>query len=158
MPYADVEAVRGRLPWRTINATSRPTQTRVQAWIDESIALLNGALAAGGLPVPYADGTTAATQLGVWVVDYVEARVKNAYGADGDRDFVTGEGDEAVTAFNDRLDDILKRPAVYGAMLGTAPSAPDSARRLRSHVLDNRDGESIAAGDFAPAFTKGEVF
>lgn len=158
MPYADLEAVRGRLPWRTINTTSRPSQARVQSWLDEAQALLNGALAAGGLPAPYADGSSAATQLGVWVVDYVEARVKNAYGADGERDFVTGEGDEAIAAFNDRLDDILKRPAVYGAMLGTVSAAPDSARRLRSHVLDNSDGESIAAGDFAPAFTKSEVF
>lgn len=157
MPYADLDAVRARLPWRTINATSRPSQTTVQAWLDEAEAQINGALAAGGLPAPYADSSPAGLQLRIWVADYAEARVKNAYNADGERDFVTGEGDEQLAQFKERIDDMLARPAVYGAMLGTTPTAPEGTRRLRSHVLNSAIGR-IADGDFAPSIKRDEVF
>ncbi len=148
--YATLSDVQGRVPSRTLSATTKPDTSRVQAWLDEAERMLNQALLAAELPAPYTTAGATAI-LGVWVTDYAEGRVRIAFanaGGDGGND----DGERLIESFNDRLSDILTRPTFYGAWLAGG-SSPAAANRVRAYVTDNTDGKSIAAGDFAPTFT-----
>lgn len=153
--YATIESVRKRAPYRAIDSTSRPSADDVQGWLDESQAELDATLQAAELPAPYT-ASAAMSILGRWITDYAEGRLRMAYAASGG-DGSNDDGKDLVTRFEERLDDIGKRPGRYAAMLG-AGAAPDTARRVRGHVLDNADGKTIEAGDFAPTFTTEELF
>ena len=160
--YATTSDVQARIPYRTIGASTKPSSTQVQDWLDTGQQLLDGALLAGELPAPYATAHAMGI-LKTWLVSYVEGRVRMAYaaaGGDGNND----DGKDLVQAFMGTsegaaqpglLEKIMTSPLVYGSMLA-AGSAPDSARRLSSHVLDNADGLSVSAGSFTPTFTVSE--
>lgn len=150
--YGLLSDVRGRLPHRTIDASSQPAQADVQAWLDEAEDMINGTLQAGGLPAPYT-AQQATRILGIVATDYAEGRYRNAYAA------AAGEGtdprgEELLRLFRETVADMRRNPGEWGAVLAGG-AGPDSARQVRGHVLDNRDGLTVAGGDFAPTFSKG---
>jgi hypothetical protein len=155
MPYADLDSLRGRQPHRTIDATSKPTATEVQAWLDEGQAILDSELKAGELPAPYSDAD-AVKVLRVIVLDYAEGRLRQAYATSGG-DHTNTDGLDQLDAFHKRITDIREHPVRWGAVLG-AGSAPGSARRIRSYATDNDAGKSVTGGDFDPVFEMTEVF
>ena len=146
--YLDVQA---RIPYRTIDASSPPTQSQVGAWVEEAEARINNALRAGGMAAPVANAE-GAEQLKALSIDYGEGRTRIAYasaGGDGGND----DGKDLIEQFGNVIDNILEHPARWSAML-QGGDASDATRRLRSHVLDHPDGHTVGAGDFDPAFTK----
>lgn len=155
MAYATYSDVQARVPYRTIGAATKPTDTQVTAWITESEAMLNGVLAAADLPAPYSS-TAAVNILKSWVCDRAEGLVRQAYASAGG-DGTNEDGKDLVLKFDKLLEDILKRPAIYGAMLAGG-DAPATSVKVRAYVTDNADGLSISNGDFAPTFTRDEVF
>lgn len=150
--YGQLSDVRGRLPHRTIDASTLPSQASVQAWLDEAEDLINGTLQAGGLPAPYT-AQQATRILGMVATDYAEGRYRNAY-ASAAGEGTDPKGEELLRQFQTTLADMRRNQAEWGAVLAGGVG-PDSARMVRGHVLDNRDGQTVAAGDFAPTFTKG---
>ena len=146
--YAAIGNVTARVAGRTIDATSSPTQTQVEAWIDEGEALVTGELLAAQCALPAASALGGKI-LTSWVADYAEAHVRMAWVAaiGGGSD----DGRDLLERFNTRLDDIANNPARYSAMLNGG-AADDSARALRSHILDNTDDKNVDDGDFDPIF------
>lgn len=151
MSYATTSDVQARDPYRTISVGSKPSEAQVTAWITETEALLNSSLRAAQI---YSDsfGADALAILKSWTVDRVSGLVRMAYAAAGG-DGANKDGQDLVDAFAALLKEIRMSSSFYGAML-LQGSAPDAARRLRGYVLDNIDDQTVAAGDFAPTFTK----
>ena len=146
--YAAIGNVTARVAGRTIDTGSAPTQVQVEAWIDEGEALVTGELLAAQCALPAASALGGKI-LTSWVTDYAEAHVRMAWVAaiGGGSD----DGKDLLERFNARLDDIANNPARYSAMLNGG-AADDSARSMRSHVLDNTDDKTVADGDFDPIF------
>lgn len=155
MAYATYSDVQARIPYRTISATSKPTSTQVTAWITETEAMLDGVLVAADLPAPYSS-TAAVNILKSWVCDRAEGLVRQAY-ASAAGDGTNDDGKDLIAKFDKLLEDILRRPTLYGAMLASG-DAPSSSVKLRAYQTDNDDGASISDGDFDPTFTRDEVF
>lgn len=152
--YANSSDVAARVPYRKIDATSDPTDVQVEQWITAAEAKLTGVLAAGQAttPVINANGIEIVKS---WVTDYAEGRVRMAYAATGDGS--NDDGKDLVEGFENLLTAIRADTAGFDAELSGGTST-DSSRTMRGHVLDNSDGKTIAAGDFAPTFTTEEVF
>lgn len=143
MSYAVHGDVQARIPYRTIGASSKPSQSDVTTWLAEAQAMLDGALAGAGLPAPYTD-SAAVLQLKSWVCDYAEGLVRKAYaaaGGAGDND----DGKDLLEKFEARLKDIAARPAVYERMLSPASTASTTTQVRASN----------ADGALEPEFTRG---
>lgn len=153
--YIQVSEVNARNPARAVSASTSPTDTQAQAWIEEAEAFINGALLVGNLPAPYTVGTNAAKILGMIVGDYAEGRIRIAYAAAGG-DGQNKDGEAQVEKFYETCKDIKRNPETWAAMLG-AGSPPVAARRNRGHVTDNADGETVDNGDFDPIFDRSET-
>jgi len=149
--YATSAELQVRMPYRTISASTKPTTTNVESWITESEGKLHGALKAAQISTPITD-SDGIQQMKSWVLAYCEGRLMVAFGSTGDDD-ERDDGRDLINAFELLLAEIQKSSAMYEAML-TGGSASASTRRMRSHVTDHVDGQSVSAGDFAPAFTK----
>ena len=150
--YANAVDVQTRVPYRTFGQATKPSAADVDGWIGFAEAKLVNTLRSVGLPASYTG--EAATVLKEVVVDYAEGRVRRAYaGAGGDG--TNQDGKDLLDGFEAVLKDIREAPAYWGGVLGSG-NTPDSARRLRSHVLDNTDDKLPA--DFAPEFERDEVF
>lgn len=149
--------VQKRLAGRTIDTTNEPTQDTVDAWLVDAETDLTTYLAAGGVTAADAD-TNGQVWLKKWAVNYAEGlfrRAQAATGGDGGND----DGTDKIAEFEEMLEKIANNPDRFGALLlGGLGSAPDSTRRLRSHILDHPDGDSVSAGDFDPEFTRNEVW
>ena len=153
--YVSTAQVNARLPYRTIDGSSSPTSTQVSEWIDEAEALIHGALNAAEVTTPIT-GTDGIKIMRSWVLDYSVGRTRIAFasaGGDGSND----AGIEDIERFNDRVTDILNNPSRYSAMLN-AGSGGSAARQIRGVQTDNDDDLSVSGGDFAPTFTRDEVF
>jgi len=153
--YVSTAQVSARLPYRTIDGSSSPTSTQVSEWIDEAEALLHGALNAAEVTTPIT-GTDGVKIMRSWVLDYAVGRTRIAFasaGGDGGND----AGIEDVDRFNERVTDILNYPMRYSAMLN-AGSGSSSSRQIRGVQTDNDDDLSVSNGDFAPTFSRDEVF
>lgn len=146
--YATVAAnLQPRVAGRTLDATSSPTSTQALTWIEEAEAMVVGALTAAQCAIPAA-GSSGAKIIASWVCDYAEAHCRMAWvaaiGGGGE------DGSKLLEAFDKRLDAIAENPARYDAMLNGGGT--DSSRRVRSHILDNTDGDTVEDGDFGPWF------
>jgi hypothetical protein len=153
--YATIDEVRARLPYRTIDDDSVPTEEQVEAWLDEAEAQLLSRLTAIQLPTPAAPPAASGLIVRSWVSDYVRGLVLQAWSSSTDSDTTTG--DKEVDIWRAMLDEIFSAPQKFGAILGAA-SPPDATRRIRSHILDNADNRSVDAGDFTPVITRRETF
>lgn len=151
--YADVQA---RMSYWTISASSDPSTTEIEAWLVEAESLVFGALQAGGNPGSYSS-TAAVASLCSWICDYAEGRARQSHANARGDGLNVDDGKDLLAKFDRLIDDILARPSLYGSRLA-AGDAPATSRRLMSYVTNNADNKTVAAGDFAPVFTKGEVF
>lgn len=151
--YADVAA---RLPQHTFSVSSKPTTTQQEVWLAYAEASIIAALQSGGNPGTYV--TTAGTvQIREWATDYGEGRTRQALQS-GKGDITNnGDGEKLIDDFNARILHIQTNPSLYGAMLA-AGDAPEGTSRLLSYQTSNDDDLTIANGDFAPTFTRSEVF
>jgi hypothetical protein len=125
----------------------------VEKWIEEAEALLNNCLNAANIATPITN-SNGRIELGKIVSDHVEGRIRMllaAAGGDGDND--DGQVLAAVLALV--CDDIRDNQVWWGDKLA---SGSGGARQLFGHPTDDVDGRTIAAGDFAPKFTKDDVF
>lgn len=149
--YADSADLQPRMPFREIGASTKPTATEVDLWITEAEGKLHGALKAAqiGTPITDSDGIHI---MASWVLSYAEGRVLIAYGSTGSED-ERRAGQELVDKFEALIKEIKVDPALYSGMLegGTADAA---TVRIRSHVTHHPDGQTVAAGDFDPQFTR----
>lgn len=146
MSYAVFADIAARIPYRTIGASTKPSQSDVTTWLAEAEAMLNGALLGAGLPAPYSDAS-AVLILKSWVCDYAEGYVRKAYaaaGGDGSND----DGKDLLEKFAQRLTDIAMQPAVYDRML-TPGSSASSTTQVRASNMD---------GALEPTFTRGEIY
>ena len=156
--YAQVKDVEARLSSFPLEGgkftkNTEPTVDHVARWLCEYEAKLNACLYGVGLPAPYSS-KHALYVLGVIVATAVEGRVRQVYAAargGGDDD-----GQEQLQAFKDACKDIRENQSYWADALGEGTQVAD--RNADGYVLNNNDGKSIGAGDFAPTFTKGMVF
>lgn len=142
--YAQVESVRARLPYRTLDASSDPSQTQVEEWILEAEANVNGMLTAIGVSSPCTDSTGRKILAGK-AASYAEGRVRMAFaaaGGDGDNE----DGRFLIEEFNEFLQDMNDNSAKWIAMLGGGGSA--GTGQLRGY--DGSDDDAT--------FTTDEVF
>ena len=153
MAYVSTAQIAAHLPYRTIDGSSSPSTTDVDAWIEEAEAVLDGALDAAQIPTPVS------TAKGIkicrsWVTDAVVGTLRLSFAAAGG-DPSNNAGQDQVEKFNERLTDILNNPQRYAMILGGGAGTAAS-RQLRSHVTDNLDGKTAA--DFEPTFSTSTEF
>ena len=150
--YATLDDVRGLLPNRVIDATSKPTEVEVQANLDSSEAMIEGELEASGVaivfPITPARGVSI---LGDAVKHRVAAIVERAYASTGN-DAIELDIDEFFH-FNDLITEIRRDAERIKIRLGL-DSGGES--RFRSNVTDSDVGESVEAGDFDPKWNRGK--
>ncbi len=149
--YATYSDVAARNPYHTVDASSKPSADDVSGWVTDAENALHGALNGVSIATPITN-TGGVALMKLWVIDYVAGLVKEAY-ANATGDSSNEDGRSQIDKFWDRLDDIADNGSVYDEKL-TGGAAGDSSRKTRFYVLDNNDGKTIAAGDFAPTFTK----
>lgn len=151
--YAVNGDLKPRIGDRPLTASTTPSETHVDNWILEGEARLEGALLAGGTPVPVTT-TRGKLLLKTWTLDYVEAhyRMSNAAaGGDGTND----DGKATLDKFLALIDDMYENPARYGAMM-VEGDAPEGTRQLRSNVLDDVDGR-VADVDMQAHYTVSDL-
>lgn len=122
--------VQKRVPYRPIDATTTPNSTDVVEWLDDAEAGLRSHLNAIGVTdLPADDTSNAGKLLKRWSEDYALGMVLIAFakaaGA-GDNE----DGESLIKAYDDRLNDILNRPSVYGDLMsgGSGPAATKHVR------------------------------
>jgi hypothetical protein len=150
MSYSTVVDVRGRVPYRVIDAGSAPSQTQVETWITESEAMLDSTLASVGIPGPFG-GASQIAILRAWSLDYPEGHVRMAYAAAGG-DGRNDDGKDLLDRFYRRLDWIRENPAQADAMLNP-PSSSDPATGPASYWTAG--GRTPA--DRVPEFSRGDT-
>lgn len=148
--YVTVSHLSARIPYRTISGATSPSTTQVDYWIEESEAILHGALAAAGYSGPF-DGTDQINILRSWCLDYVEGRFRMAYAAAGG-DGRNDDGKDLIKRFEDRLDWIRANPSATGAVLGAEEDSSTSADVPRSFWTSKAEGKGLT-----PTFKKGDV-
>lgn len=147
--WAAATDVQARLTYKTIDGSSSPTTTQVEAWIDEAEARIRVILRAAGLDTVYTD-TDTTSALTHHVTDYVEGRVLLAWasGTGGEIDREAGEA--LIAKFDAFLEDMRANPIQYGSELAATGDVADAVQVIRSHVTDNADNLSVSNSDFAP--------
>ena len=157
MPGTDYGAstgdIRGRVPYRTIDANTTPSAANVKEWLDEAEAMINGALQAAEIaPVPIT------SDIGVKIlkkltVDYAEGRTRKAFAASGG-DGSNEDGQVLCDAFEEAIESIIKNPAIWDAKLNGSATA--STRRMLGTPTDDVDGRATDSDGFKPRFTKAD--
>ena len=131
------------------SATTKPTSTRVDLWINEGESLINNCLNAIDITTPI---TTVAgkAQLGIIIANYAEGRVRQTLastGGDGKND----DGKDLIKGLNETCQDIMRNAQMWGEMLAQGGGG---VRRLFGHSTDDVDGRTTSS--FKPTFTKGQ--
>jgi len=154
--WAAASDVSARLTYETIDGSSNPTQTQVEAWIDEAEARIRVILRAAGIGTTYSD-TDTVNVLTHHVTDYVEGRVLLAWssGAGGEADREAGEA--LIAKFDGFLEDVRSNPIQFGSELAATGDVADAIQSVRSHILDNDDSLTVSDSDFAPKFEVDKV-
>jgi hypothetical protein len=147
--YAAVTNVQSRNPGRPISALTAPSTDQVTDWITEAEAELKGALQEAGIALP-SEASDGGKIIRGWVSDYLGGRVRQAYFGAGGEEL---REDPDVSRWYERLDAIREDPGRFDGLLNGGVSS-GTAGRFRSYVTHNDDGKSVAAGDFAPTFTR----
>lgn len=154
--WAAASDVQARLTYETISTTSTPTTAQVEAWIDEAEARIRGVLRAAGLTTTYSD-TDSVNILTSFVADYVEGRVRLAWGSGTGGTEDTEAGERLIGKFDAFIGDLRSGTIQLGSELDPGGDVPDAVQLARSHIEDNEDSLSLDNGDFAPKFTIGSV-
>ena len=111
--YADVQA---RIPGRSISATTKPSSTQVDAWVEEAEAMILGSLGAAGITAPASSLTNPGKIVRAWVCDYAEGMTRMAYASAGG-DGANQDGKDLRESFRALTVNIRRSPQDYGAML-----------------------------------------
>lgn len=147
--YAVVLDVQARVPYRDINATTSPSTTQVDSWIDHAESMIDGALLAGAVSTTPLTGTHAINILRELATDYAEGRLRSAFAAAGG-DATNDDGLDQLARFDSNIQDMWADPQKWsGTLLQGSTTA--SSIRLRSHASRITDGSN------APIFKKGGV-
>ena len=149
--YVSNAQITAHIPYRTFSASTSPSTTDIDTWIEEAEAILEGALNSAQITTPITS-TTGIRILRAWLTNAVVGTVRMSFAAAGG-DPNNNAGESQVEKFNEKLEDIMNRPQIYQQQLG-AGSGDDSSRQLRSYVTDNDDSKSVSGGDFDPTFTR----
>lgn len=136
------------VPYRTIGASTSPSTTTVDSWIEEAEAELDGILSAQGLSVPLS-GTNPIRIARGWVAEYVAGRVMRAYATAGG-DPANEQGRTEIEAWRLRMKEIAMDASRFGAQLGQGTSATTLTSYAQSSGFDS--------SEFAPSFTRDEKF
>lgn len=153
--YADVDDIRSRIGGRVIDTTSSPTESEVDAMIDEAEAEIVTCLIASGLPEA-SISTEGAKVLRHWISNYISGWVRTTHAAAGGVGD-NADGQELREKWQALLERIMNNAAHYTAMLGGG-TQPSDAIDAVAYVTDNADGKSIADGDFDATITMSEVW
>jgi hypothetical protein len=153
--YVNNAQIAAKLPYRNFTATSKPSTTDLDNWIDEAEAVLEGALDAAQITTPVTS-TKGVKIVRTWVSEAVIGTVRMSFAHSGG-DPNNESGQAQIEAFNERLTDIMNNPQRY-QMLLSGGAGSDSSRQIRSHSLDHPDGKTISGGDFEPTFSTGTKF
>lgn len=154
MAYASVANIQSRNPYVAIGASSSPTSSEVQIWLDEAEAEINGILSGAGLVSPNVNANGIKI-LRNKVTTYVAGLVSQALAAAGG-DGGNTDGADAEVKWDAFLTDLMNNPIKWGGIL-QGGSAGDAAIKARSHVTHNQDGLSKSNGDFTPEYDKGDL-
>lgn len=152
--YGSTAGVQGRVPARTIGASTAPTTTQITTLIDQVEALLDAKLAAIGLTTPVT-GTNPVAILAFAVngkvasLAYLGKLTVDDEGGGGEPllDKLTAEWDELMS-------EIKAAPSTVAAMLGQSYGSTAGSSQLRSYITDNSDGLSASSGDFDPVVSR----
>lgn len=151
--YTSTDDVLARVAYRgQAIADGTPSLAQVSTWLDEAEARLDATLARAGIAM-------AASRYAVvrpFIADDAAGLVRMAFAATGG-DGQNDDGKDLRERFDAFLASILDDPEGWGRALSGAAPPSAGASRLRSYQTDNRDGLSIAAGDFAPTFKRGDM-
>lgn len=132
------------------SATTKPDDTRVQAWLDETEDVINQVLLAVGLgPTPYT-AAAAKSILRTVTADVVEGRVRQTLASAGG-DGANDDGKALIARLDTFTRDLQVRTDHWGDVLAGGASG---SKTLSTHVADHVDGTAIGE----PAFTITEVF
>lgn len=151
MAYATVDQVEGRNPYRPIGASTSPSTSQVEEWLEEAEAEVDATLSVIGTTSPCTNATGIKI-LRNRIVTYVAGLVAQAYaaaGGDGGND----DGADAVEKWEAFLEDLLTDAVAWAGKL-EGGSVSSSAIKARSHTTHNRDSLTTSAGDFSPRFAK----
>lgn len=136
MPIIGTAAmVADRISYETINASSDPTTTQVESWIDQVEAELEGTLLAAELSTltVYSATTRPSRILAKLITTGVVGLVKEAWESAKGEGF--GERSPETLEFQAAIADINNYPSKWGAMLGGG-AAPTGSIALQAHVTD----------------------
>lgn len=154
--WAAVSDVQARLTYETISASSNPTTTEVQAWLDEGEAFIVLELRAAGIATTYTD-TDTTNVLTSYAADYATGHTKRAWAsAAGNSD--NEDGQIELDRFEAFLERVRNNPIAFGEALSASGSVADSIQHARSYTTDNPDSKTVANGDFAAVVTVDETF
>ena len=134
--YATTTDVERRMRDHEITASTKPSTTDVQAWLDEAEAKITATLRAIGITTPVTD-TQGITMLAILATDYGEGRVRRTLaftGGDGDNQ----DGVALLASFDEALDAMHANPDRTAAVL-TGGTSPTTTRNLRAST--NADPE-----------------
>jgi hypothetical protein len=153
--YVSNAQIAAKLPYRNFTASTKPSTTDIDNWIDEVEALMEGALDAAQITTPVTS-TKGVKIVRSWVSEAVIGTVRMAFAHSGG-DPNNEAGQHQIEAFNERLTEIMNNPQRFQMQL-TGGAGSESTRQIRSHVTDHPDGKTIGAGDFEPVFNTGSKF
>lgn len=156
MTYAVNTDIQARMPAHPWSASSKPSTTDLTNWITLTEGQLTAALKAAQIATPITD-TDGAQLAKAIICEVVEGLARLALNSGVDSDD-TQIGNQRIKEFNDLLKEIAGgKASLWGSMLSGGNMGSDKCR-VRGHVINNPDGETIADGDFDPTFTKDEVW
>lgn len=135
------------VPYRTLSASTQPTDTQANTWIASAEAELDGVLSAQGISVPLT-ATNPVAIARAWVAEYVAAKVQRAFATAGGED--TQQGQTEIDAWRLRMKEIAQDASRFGAVLGQGTSAST----ITSYALSS----GFASTCFDPQFTTQEKF
>lgn len=154
--WAAATDIQARLTYETIGASTNPSTTQVEAWIDEAEARIRGVLRAAGLSTTYSD-TDSVNILTHHVSDYVEGRVRLAWGSGTGGVDDTEAGERLIEKFDAFIAELRTGGIQLGSELDPSGDVADAIQLTRSHITDNEDGLTVDNGDFDPKFEIGGV-
>lgn len=148
--YSSSSYVAKLVPYYAIGASTTPSSTTVDEWVDQAEAELDGVLIAQGGTTPIT-GTRAINMARSWVSRRVKGQVLEAYASAGG-DPANDNGAADAKWWDELIKSLRRDATVILAELGQGDAGTD----LSSYVTDNSDG--LTSSSFEPSFKRSEVF
>lgn len=144
---AGVEALVPAVAGAGFDASSTPTSTEIDTWLDEAYALINAALSGAGYSIPVSAAAGAYALLTALENLYGAAYTLRAYGMETHHDEQENTSEIYLKDFHRRLKDLtLMDLTGMGVTLRPVTSSKTRIRRLRSLQVRRIDGYSARYG------------